>query len=85
MKILIIYLLILSSSLYSQGNEFELNIFSTPKTNSIYLNSKFKGINANNFVLVPEYKFKKNSFELFSRSFIGTEQSEIDYLYINYS
>jgi hypothetical protein len=85
MKILIIYLLILSSSLYSQGNEFELNIFSTPKTNSIYLNSKFKGINANNFVLVPEYKFKKNSFELFSRSFFGTEQSEIDYLYINYS
>jgi hypothetical protein len=85
MKILIIYLLVLLSSLYSKSNEFELNILSTPKTDSIYLNSKFKGINANSFVLVPQYKLKKNSFELFSRTFIGTEKSEIDYLYIHYS
>ena len=77
-------IILLIYCIHAQEHKFDLSFLITPKTDVIALNSKFKGMYENNFLVVPEYKYQKNSFTFFSKNLIGNERSEIDKLYLSY-
>jgi len=81
-KKFLIFLFIVS--IEGQENQFNLSFLTTPKTDIIALNSKFKGISGNNFILIPEYSYTNNSFTFLSKSFISRDNSEIDKLFVSY-
>ena len=85
MKKKLLIIIFLFTSTFGQSNNFNISILSTPETKSPMLNSKFKGINENNFLLVPYIELEKNSYKFISRSFLGAARSEIDLLLLQYS
>lgn len=81
-KLAIIFLFI--CSIEGQEHQFNLSFLAAPKTDIIPLNTKFKGMNLNNLIIIPEYSYTKNSFTFLSKSFMGGQNSEIDKLFVSY-